>query len=84
MQLGTCIGGAVVLLAAGAGCSSSPVSQHTQFVRVAAAADLRFALDEVVAEFHQAHPALHAEVTSAMAASAIRSWTYCRSRIDSL
>jgi molybdate transport system substrate-binding protein len=49
-------------LLAPAGCSSAP-STKTREVSVAAAADLRFALDEVVAEFEKAHPDIKVTVT---------------------
>jgi molybdate transport system substrate-binding protein len=45
-----------------AGCSARP--EHTdREVRVAAAADLKFALDEAVSEFHRGHPDLRVKVT---------------------
>src|SRR5690348_256938 len=43
-----------------AGCS---LSRKEPAVSVAAAADLKFALDEIVAAFHQQHPDLEVRVT---------------------
>jgi molybdate transport system substrate-binding protein len=46
------------------GCGRAPApSQGQAEVRVAAAADLKFALDEVVAEFHEQHPEIKVSVS---------------------
>jgi molybdate transport system substrate-binding protein len=54
---------AVSLVAVISGCSGTPAGRGRQ-VRVAAAADLQFALDEVVPEFERRHPDVHVVVTT--------------------
>jgi molybdate transport system substrate-binding protein len=51
-------------LAAAPGCSRPSGAAGERVVRVAAAADLKFALDEVVAEFAGGHPGIRVEVTT--------------------
>jgi molybdate transport system substrate-binding protein len=55
--------GAALLLLAVLGCSQTNPGPGERVVTVAAAADLQFALDEVLAEFHRAHPGIRAEVS---------------------
>jgi molybdate transport system substrate-binding protein len=56
--------GALLVVAAVTGCSghTSDTAARRE-VRVAVAADLRFAFDDVVAEFQRRHPDIHVEVT---------------------
>jgi molybdate transport system substrate-binding protein len=54
---------AALLGLAVAGCSPSPRGPGEHVVTVAAAADLRFALDDLLAAFHQAHPDVRTEVS---------------------
>src|SRR5262245_47619510 len=46
----------LVLLVLLPGCGRDPAAGGEREVRVAAAADLKFALDEVLGEFHEQHP----------------------------
>src|SRR6516165_5098794 len=55
--------GAALLLLTVLGCSQTNPGPGERVVTVAAAADLQFALDEVLAEFHRAHPGIRAEVS---------------------
>src|SRR5262245_61454637 len=50
-------------LAAAPGCSRPSGAVGERVVRVAAAADLRFALEDAVAEFCRGHPGIRVEVT---------------------
>jgi molybdate transport system substrate-binding protein len=52
-----------ILLAGGLGCSGMKPGAAGREVRIAAAADLRFALDEIVAEFQRRHPDIRVTVT---------------------
>jgi molybdate transport system substrate-binding protein len=45
------------------GCAPSPSTASTRVVRVAAAADLKFALEEVRTEFERTHPSVQMEVS---------------------
>ena len=60
---------ALLALLMAAGCGSSPSGTHANGeghhneVRVAAAADLKFALDEVVTDFRQQHPDIDVKVS---------------------
>ncbi len=54
----------VVLAAVLAGCGRGPApSEAKHEVRVAAAADLKFALDDLLADFHREQPDIHVEVS---------------------
>jgi len=55
----------VIVLAIGCHEQGPPADKTApiQTVTVAAAADLKFALDEIIAAFRAAHPAIHAQVT---------------------
>jgi molybdate transport system substrate-binding protein len=46
-----------------AGCTTATRGPGERVVTVAAAADLKFALDDLLAEFHRAHPDIRAEVS---------------------
>lgn len=50
-------------LAAAPGCAGPSGGAGERVVRVAAAADLKYALEEVVAEFRRGHPGIRVEVT---------------------
>jgi molybdate transport system substrate-binding protein len=54
----------VVLAAALAGCGRGPApSEGKREVRVAAAADLKFALDDLLVDFHREHPDIRVQVS---------------------
>jgi molybdate transport system substrate-binding protein len=54
---------ALLAVAGMLGCSRSPSPTAELTVSVAAAADLKFALDDLVKEFHRAHPGTHVDVS---------------------
>jgi molybdate transport system substrate-binding protein len=54
---------AIILLAAGVGWGGPASAAEQSAVRVAAAADLKFAMDEIVEVFRRAHPAVGVQVT---------------------
>jgi molybdate transport system substrate-binding protein len=53
----------VVLAALATGCGSGPADAGKRTVRVAAAADLKFAFDDLAAEFRAAHPDIDLQIT---------------------
>jgi molybdate transport system substrate-binding protein len=55
---------AVVALAVLSGCSRTSTAGHSRTVAVAAAADLKFALDDLVADFHRARPDIDVQVST--------------------
>ena len=54
---------AIVMCFAAVGCHSAPEKAPTHEVRIAAAADLQFALVELIAEFKSRHPAIDVKAT---------------------
>src|SRR5438309_7269674 len=59
----TLVAAVTLALAAAAGCSRPSGGADERVVRVAAAADLKFALEDAVAEFCRGHPGIRVEVT---------------------
>jgi molybdate transport system substrate-binding protein len=61
--MGRILTAALLSIALLSGCAPSPSTTSTRVVRIAAAADLKFALEEACAEFERVHPSIQIEVS---------------------
>ena len=63
MRGAVAVGTALLMAAVGCGSGSVPAKTPTREVRIAAAADLQFALEELIGEFKQRHAGIEIKVT---------------------